>query len=126
MAKHINLEFLGYTWDRFFHVIADKQGILAIYSGRLDGEGMIKMESLHSVSYQDHFGSLYDSNMINDIRNKITPNHMLFYSYATVDKEVGKDISDYINSLLNKEETNNEFGIQCSGACALFPEIIVK
>ena len=51
---------------------------------------------------------------------------MLFYSYADVDKEVGKDISDYINSLLNKERTNDEFKVLCSGACALFPETIIK
>ena len=123
--KHYNLEFQGYTWDRFFHVIADKQGILAIYSGRLDGEGMIKMDSLLSVSYEERFGNMYDSNRVEEFRNKIEPTQMLFYSYADVDKEVGKEFSGYINSLLNKEETNNKYEIHCSGACALFPEIIV-
>ena len=126
IMKRYKLEFQGYTWDRFFHVIADKQGILAIYSGRLDGEGMMKMDSLLSVSYEERFGSLYDSDKVSEFRNIITPNHMLFYSYATVDKEVGKDISNYINSLLNKEETNGQFEILCSGACALFPETIIE
>lgn len=124
--KSFKLEFQGYTWDRFFHVIADNQGILAIYSGRLDGEGQVKMDSLLSVSYEERFGNLYESNKVNELRNKISPTQMLFYSYATVDKEVGKDISDYINSLLNKEKTNDEFEILCSGACALFPETIIK
>lgn len=124
--KHYNLEFQGYTWDRFFHVIADKQGILAIYSGRLDNEGQVKMDSLLSVSYEERFSGLFDSNRVEEIRNKISAPQMLFYSYADVDKEVGKDISDYINSHLNKEKTNDEFEIHCSGACALFPETIIK
>ncbi len=124
--KQYKLEFQGYTWDRFFHVIADKQGILAIYCGRLNGEGMVKMDSLLSVSYEERFGNLFDSYRIEELRNKISSPQMLFYSYADVDKEVGKDISDYINSHLNKEKTNDEFEIHCSGACALFPETIIK
>ncbi len=124
--KQYKLEFQGYTWDRFFHVIADNQGILAIYSGRLDGEGMLKMESLLSVSYEERFSNMFDSNRVEELRNKISSPQMLFYSYADVDKEVGKDISDYINSLLNKEKTNDEFEVLCSGACALFPETIIK
>ena len=124
--KSFKLEFQGYTWDRFFHVIADKQGILAIYGGRLDSEGQVKIDSLLSLSYEERFGNMYDSNRVNEIRNKINPIQMLFYSYADVDKEVGKDVSDYINSLLNKEKTNEEFEVLCSGACALLPEKIVK
>jgi hypothetical protein len=124
--KQYKLEFQGYTWDKFFHVIADNQGILAIYSGRLDGEGMVKMESLLSVSYEERFSDLFDSNRVEELRNIISPTQMLFYSYADVDKEVGKDISDYINSLFNKGKTNDEFEIHCSGACALFPETIIK
>ena len=123
--KQYNLEFQGYTWDKFFHVIADKQGLLAIYSGRLDNEGQVKMDSLLSVSYEERFGNMYDSNSVEELRNKILPTQMLFYSYAEVDKEVGKDISDYINSLLNKEKTNDEFDIHCTGSCALFPEIFI-
>ena len=124
--KLYELKFEGYTWDKFFHVIADKQGILAIYSGRLDNEGQVKMDSLLSVSYEERLGNFYNSDKINGIRNKINPTQMLFYSYADVDKVVGKDISDYINSLLNKEKTNEEFEVLCSGACALLPEKIVK
>ena len=123
--KNYKLEFHGYTWDKFFHVIADKQGILAIYSGKLDSEGLVKMDSLLSVTFEESLGNLYESKKIDDLRNKISPSQMLFYSYAKVDKEEGKDISDYINSLLKKEKINNEFEIHCSGACALFPEIIV-
>lgn len=124
--KQYKLEFQGYTWDKFFHVIADKKGILAIYGGKLDNEGQVKMKSLLSVSYEERFSDLFDSKRVNEFRNKISPTQMLFYSYADVDKEVGKDISDYINSLLNKEKTNDEFEVLCSGACALFPEKIIK
>ncbi len=67
--KQYKLEFQGYTWDKFFHVIADKRGILAIYSGGLDNEGQVKMDSLLSVSYEERFGNLYESNKVNELRN---------------------------------------------------------
>ena len=123
--KNYILEFQGYTWDKFFHVIADKQGILAIYSGRLDSEGFVKLDSLLSVSYEENFGSLYESKKIDELRNIVSPSHMLFYSYAYIDKKVGKDISDYINFLINKKYPYTKYKIHCSGACALFPDIIV-
>ena len=123
--KQYNLEFQGYTWDKFFHVIADKQGILAIYSGRLDSEGMVVMDALLSISYEERFDCLYDSSRINELRTKITSSQMLFYSYASVDDEVGKDISDFINSHLHNRETNDNIEIHCTGSCALFPEILI-
>lgn len=66
-----NLDFQGYTWDKFFHVIADKQGILAIYGGKLESEGFVKMDSLLSVSYEERFGSLYESKKLEELRNQI-------------------------------------------------------
>lgn len=123
--KKYKLEFLGYTWDKFFHMIADKHGLLAIYSGGLDSEGMVKMDALLSISYEEHFERLYEGSKINDLRDKISSSQMLFYSYASVDEEVGKDVSDCINSYLHYGKTNDKIEIHCTGSCALFPEIFI-
>jgi hypothetical protein len=122
--KKYKLEFLGYTWDQFFQMIADKQGILVVYGGRLDSEGSVKMESMLSLSWEKRLGDVYDSQKLARIRTQLSANLMLFYSYAEIDEANGTIIVQHlINKLSNQNEiVGSDLKIKCTGACALFPK----
>ena len=123
----ISLLFQGYTWDQYFQMIADKQGILAVYSGRLDGEGNVKMVSLLSISWEKRLGDFYDSGYINQFRSELSPNQMLFYSYAEIAETEGAIIAQQLKNMLsnNGEVKKSELEIHCTGACALFPKDVI-
>ena len=124
----ISLLFQGYTWDQYFQMIADKQGILAVYSGRLDGEGNVKMVSLLSISWEKRFGNIYESEYIKQLRSELSPDLMLFYSYAEIAEAEGVFIAQQLkNKLSNHSEVKKcELEIHCTGACALFPKDIIE
>ncbi len=122
-----NLHFQGYTWDQYFQMIADKQGILVIYGGRLDNEGAVKMESILSLSWEKRLGDVYDSQKLARIRTQLSANLMLFYSYAEIEEADGTIIVQHlINKLSDQNEiVKRDLKINCTGACALFPKDVI-
>ena len=126
--KSYDLQFQGYTWDQYFQMIADKQGILAVYSGRLDGEGNVKMVSLLSISWEKRFGNIYESEYIKQLRSELSPDLMLFYSYAEIAEAEGVFLAQQLINMLSDHSgvKKCELEIHCTGACALFPKDIIE
>ena len=120
----IGLEFQGYTWDEYFHVIANKPGIVVVYKGGLDSEGAIRLDNIIYVDGADEIGQVYESNIVKDIRKEISNTDRLFFSYAEMKAENRNEVVSTLKSLLKLESGNNntsKLKITCKGACALFP-----
>ena len=124
MIKTYRLEFQGYTWDQYFHVIADKKGLLVIYSGNLDREGNASMNEILDIRWEKKFGNIYDD--LDCFRAQLRQGHMLFFSYSEIGQEVGKEVIKYIDYLKNNPNVPevNRLDLHCEGACALFPDLM--
>lgn len=122
--KTYRLVFQGYTWDQYFHVIADKMGLLVIYSGSLDNEGKVSMNEILDIIWEKRFGNIYDD--LDAFRAHLGQSNMLFFSYSEIDRETGKEVIKYLNYLKNNSSISevNRFNLRCEGACALFPDIV--
>lgn len=125
--KHYKLDFQGYTWDEYFYVIADKQGILVTYRGCLDNEGSIKIEEIVCVGESDCLRLLYESKDFQVIRNKISGGDRLFFSYAEKNSTDRKEVVDVLKHHLQPNSNiESMVKISCKGACALFPNEILE
>lgn len=121
----ISLEFQGYTWDEYFYVIANKPGIVVVYKGGLDSEGVIRLDNIIYVDGADEIGQVYESKKLKDIRKKVSNTDKLFYSYAEMKAENRKEVVSTLRGLLKLESENintSKLKITCRGACALFPK----
>lgn len=121
----ISLEFQGYTWDEYFYVIANKPGIVVVYKGGLDSEGVIRLDNIIYVDGADEIGQVYESKKLKDIRKKMSNTDRLFYSYAEMKAENRKEVVSTLRGLLKLESVNiniSKLKITCRGACALFPK----
>lgn len=121
------IEFWGYTWEDFFHVIFDKGGVLLTYSGSLDNEGIAQMEELLYIDYAPRLEDIYNSKAFNYMKSEIGEDKKLFYSYTPTKELYGKTIRDALVyelrprfNILKPCRPNVE--LYCKGACALFPQ----
>ncbi len=119
MTQSIELNFLGYTWDQYFYVIAHKSGILLTYRGDLDDEGAIRLKEILSIDGAGNIGVFYESAKMKDIRNALKPGEMLFFSLAEIEGVERDFCLNYLRHKLNKEVISNEGSVVCQGACAL-------
>lgn len=117
-----SLKFQGYTWDDYFFMIADKQGLLIIYSGMLDDEGIPTMKEILYVGWMKELSNIYSCGIIESICKKKPRNRLLFFSYAEIDKEMGALFADVITG--KKKYAKEMF--TCEGACALLPNEMLK
>lgn len=121
----ISLEFHGYTWEEYFYVIANKPGIVVVYKGGLDSEGIIRLDNIIYVDGADEIGQVYESKKLKDIRKKMSNTDRLFYSYAEMKAENRKEVVSTLRGLLKLESENintSKLKITYRGACALFPK----
>ncbi len=124
--KRYNLEFHGYTWDEYFHVIAHKPGILVVYRGGLDNEGAVRLYEIIYVDEADVLGDIYASNEFKKVKEGINVYDRLFYSYAEIDPTDRETVKDTLSRYLSAKKSNNSsIKIECHGACALFPKEII-
>ncbi len=123
MIKNITLEFKGYTWDKYLYLIAEKKGILIIYSGRLDKEGKVKVDKILNVSCERKIGDVFESDFLESLRSSLSISQMLFYSYAEIDEQDGINVAKIMNNILLSDIANdqNDYNIKCHGDCSLFP-----
>lgn len=122
-----NLEFFGYTWDDFFHVISDKEGVLVTYRGCLDHEGVPLMKEILFIDYGKRLGDVFKSDCFKTIKFELGRSEMLFYTYAPTKEIDGIKIKEALISALkprlNNDSTRPEIvELHCKGACALFPK----
>lgn len=125
IMKQVELEFQGYTWDEYFYVIANKPGILVAYRGGLDNEGAIKLDEIIYIDEADELGTLYESNKFAEIRNNVSNNDRIFFSYTEMKTD---DRAEVTESLRQAIDSNSSLVMQTAkvnftfkGACALFP-----
>lgn len=115
----IELVFQGYTWDRYFYVIAQKSGILITYKGCLDSEDAVRLNEIVSVDGGDCIGDIYYGSKLRSIREKLNPGDMLFFSLAEI---YGEEREKALN-ILQIKITNNDItqgaNVVCKDACAL-------
>ena len=124
--KRYELEFLGYTWDEYFYVIANKTGILVAYKGELDSEGSVKLNEIVYVDEADELIMIYESKQLDDIRKNIDKRDRLFFSYAEMKKEGRIEAVRTLKRFINSDSSNVllNVSLSCKGACALFPSIL--
>ncbi len=125
--KNCELVFQGYTWDDYFHIIADKSGIMIVYKGGLDCEGAIKLDEIVFIGGSEKLNDLYESQDFYEVRRNINFGERFFYSYASTNREDRDDIvfalnEKILNSHRHKSTTGVDICLICRGACALFPE----
>ena len=127
--KIIELEFLGYTWEEYFYVIAEKSGILVTYMGSLDSEGAIKLEEILCVSEADRFSDILDTLSCKFNKERLD-NKRLFFSFAEIEKTSRTVLAEALNDIIfSKTFGNKSFSdvkIVCKGACALFPKELLQ
>lgn len=121
------LEFFGYTWDDFFHVISDKEGLLVTYMGCLNHEGAPLMKEILFIDYGKRLGDIFNSDCFKTIKSELGRSEMLFYAYAPTNEIDGIKIKEtLIRALkprLNNDSTRpSKIELHCKGACALFPK----
>ena len=125
----MELKFDGYTWEEYFYVIANKAGILVAYKGGLDCEGAVKLDEIIYVDEADELSSLYESDDFKAIRNQIEPRYRIFFSYAEMPLEGRIEVTHALKNAILKNGNNNnktKVSISCEGACALFPNELLK
>ncbi len=127
MKKYL-LEFKGYTWDEYFYIISNRSGVLIAYKGMLDSEGSVKMSEIIYVGGADNIGVLYESKKFADIRKLTNNSDMLFFSYAEMGKEGREEVVSTLIRYLHHPQRICESTVRltCIGACALFPQEILK
>ena len=78
--KKCELVFQGYTWDDYFHIIADKSGVMVVYKGGLDCEGAIKLDEIVFIGGSEKLNDLYESQDLCEIRRNVNLGDRLFFS----------------------------------------------
>lgn len=123
--KIIELNFAGYTWEEYFHVIANKSGILITYRGNLDDEGKIRLKEIIFVDEADDFFKIYESESFKNVVSGVNKKDRLFFSYAEMDDVRRREVMEVLKIMLMPEKNNVELedkvSVICKGACALFP-----
>ena len=128
--KEIELNFYGYTWEKYAYQIAGKPGIYIVYSGHLDPEGFVVMNRVLYVGYHKRCADILDNEIIDVLRSSLVNYDNLFFSYAVYPSEKeGKEIAALIMNSLNlnkvklvKDKVDKK--IVCKGKCELIPNEI--
>lgn len=129
--KKCELVFQGYTWDDYFHIIADKSGVMVVYKGGLDCEGAIKLDEIVFIGGSEKLNDLYESQDLCEIRRNVNLGDRLFFSYASTNREDRNDIVSTLNEKIlsskrRKSAIRADVCLICKGACALFPNELLS
>lgn len=124
--RTIDLYFWGYTWNDYKSQIDNTLGILLIYRGGLDSEGIPVMKELLYIGYGT-INRIVGSDKWQTIMSVLHPCDMLFYSYAEVDDSVVKDVLAVLIEKGKPKINDNiqnpvEVMIKCHGSCAFLDE----
>lgn len=123
--KHYNLTFQGYTWDEYFYVISDRQGILITYIGSLDKEGALQMNEVIYIEGAEKLKDIYEGKEFQEIRERIKNEGKLFFSYAEVYEDIQEIVEELCLELKPRFNTlkskDTKISVSCKGCCSLFP-----
>lgn len=126
-----DIAFFGYTWEDFFHVISDKEGVLVVYNGCLDSEGTPMMKEILYIDYGKRLGDIHMSENFQILKSEMGMNELLFFSFAPTNEIDGRVIKEILVCHLkprynNKVAVPGHVELHCKGACALFPKHLLS
>ena len=128
--REVQLEFQGYTWEDYFYVISNRSGILVAYKGGLDREGAVILDEVIYVDEADKLSVIYESESFLEARIKIGKDERVFFSYAEIcdegREEMTQILKTYLMPTLRTKREQASIKLNCKGACALFPEEVLK
>ena len=133
--KILKLYFYGYTWEEYAFQISSLKGIFIVYSGNLDPEGSVKIKEVLYVGFHNGIKELYDTKILDDLKNCLKKGDRLYLSLAEVtSEEEGNILAMKIEQTItpfyrhNSDPTTNLGNyekIMCTGQCDLIPEVII-